>query len=754
MSAEPKISRRQFIVSSFGAGGVLVFGLSPKCGDAAQVDAMPWDKPNPGNAAEFTPWLSIGPDDTVVVRVATPEIGNGVMTQAAAFVMEELGCSWGKIRTEYASTHRDYLNGNVYSKVSGRLGYFAGRSTGPERMMTYMQVAAGARERLKVAAAQEWSVKPADIVAQEGRLTHKASGRSMRFGEALARAARVKLDRDPAPKDRAEWTFLGKKAPAKVQIPAIVNGSAIYGMDVRLPNMVYAALRQAPVHGGKLRSFDATSIKNMAGVLAVVPVRPKDSQDSQLLQTPFPIGFSRAAEGVAVIAEHYWQARTALDALQVEWEDGPGGQWKTTEQVYQARRQGASRSGGRPEKSVGGVATAFKGNAKIVEATYHTPYSEHSPMEPLNGTALVDKDHVEVWHPSQHSQMGFLVAADEAGVAPDKVQFHQTYVGGGFGRRIFGDDVRTVVSVAKQFPGRPVHVIWSREEATRQGRYRPALSLKLKASLAPDGLPTGLIGRAAGGPGFYMMGLTDTAAMGVIPHIQIDSEVVPLHVLTGPYRGPGYNSTAFMLETFIDECAHAAGIDPLEYRIKLYGKWPDIGWVKCLEEVKRKSGWGEPMPKGQGRGVAVANWGMNGAANAGTTVATVAKVEISRDGQLKILQLDVAFDNGRILNEDAVRAQVEGGTLFGLNMSLNEELTIKNGQIVEGNFDNYPMLRMADAPRTVGVHFGGLSDQPRYSEIGEPPAGSVGPAVGNAIFTAIGKRIRSTPFRKQDLRWT
>jgi isoquinoline 1-oxidoreductase beta subunit len=280
------------------------------------------------------------------------------------------------------------------------------------------------------------------------------------------------------------------------------------------------------------------------------------------------------------------------------------------------------------------------------------------------------------------------------------------------------------------------------------------MAAKLRATLGKDGLPTGLTARLSGGPGFSVSGLADTALMGVVPNIQVDSDVVPLHILTGPYRGPGYNSNAFVVETFIDECAHAAGVDPLEYRLKLYGKWADIGWVKCLEEVRKKSGWGEPLPAGQGRGVAVSNWGMLGNPEAGTTVATVAKVEVSKDGKLKILQLDLAFDTGRVMNEDAVRVELEGGTLFGLNMTLNEELTVHNGQIVEGNFDTYPILRMADVPHTIGVHFGGLSDNPRYNEIGEPPVGAVGPAVGNAIFAATGKRLRVTPFRKQDLRWT
>jgi isoquinoline 1-oxidoreductase beta subunit len=752
MSGASELSRRQFIVSALAAGGALVLGFSEQRANAAEPQVIPWDKPDLNGSLEFTPWLSIAPDDTVSVRVTTPDIGNGVLTQAAAFVMEELGCSWDKIRPEYASTNRDYLNGQVYSKVAGIIGYFSGRSTGPERMKTYMQVAASARERLKVAAAQQWGVKPEEILAQEGRLTHAVSGRSMRFGEALQRAAKVKLNQEPAPKDRSQWTFLGKKSPSKVQIPEIVNGAAVYGMDIRLPNMVYAALRQSPVQGGKLKSFDADTVKHLPGVLAVVSVRPEENKASDI-KTPFPIGVSRGAHGVAIIAEHYWQARTALDALQVQWDDGPGAQWKSTEQMYQALLQAVETASGKAEKSVGDAAGTIKGSAKIVEATYHTPYCEQAPMEPLNGTALVERDRLEVWHPTQHSQMAFLVAADEAGMAPEKVHFHQTYVGGGFGRRVFCDDVRMVVAVAKQFPGRPVHVIWSREEATRQGRYRSMMASKLKASLGTDGMPTGLIARVAGGPGFSVSGLADTALMGAIPNVQVDSQVVPFHILSGPYRGPGYNSNAFMLETFIDECAHAAAIDPLEYRIKLYGKWADVGWVKCLEEVKTKSGWGEPLLKGQGRGVAVANWGMHGAVNAGTTVATVAKVEVSKAGKLKILQLDVAFDTGRIMNADAVRVELEGGTLFGLNMTLNEELTIKNGRVVEGNFDTYPMLRMAQTPRSIGVHFGGLSDNPRYNEIGEPPAGSVGPAVGNAIFAATGKRLRATPFRKQDLRW-
>lgn len=279
------------------------------------------------------------------------------------------------------------------------------------------------------------------------------------------------------------------------------------------------------------------------------------------------------------------------------------------------------------------------------------------------------------------------------------------------------------------------------------------MAAKMKAALGEDGLPTALLGRMSGGPGFFAVGMPETALTAVTPNAQIESQTVPFHILTGPYRGPGYNSNAFFVETFVDELAAAAGQDPMDYRLKLYGKFADKGWVKVLEEVKAKSGWGEALPKGQGRGVAVANWGMDGKTPSGTTVATVAKVEIAKDGTLKVLQLDVAFDTGRILNEDAVRVELEGGTIFGLNMSMMEGLNIEDGRIVEGNFDEYPMLRMEDMPQ-INIHFGGLSDDNRYFEIGEPPAGVVGPAVGNAIYAAIGKRVRSTPFRLQDLTWS
>ncbi|QQR39299.1 xanthine dehydrogenase family protein molybdopterin-binding subunit [Devosia rhizoryzae] len=747
-----KLNRRKFLISSAALGGAMVIGTKAM---AASVDSQPWDKANASGSAEFTPWLTINADGSVVVRVTAVDIGQGTLTQVAGYVYEELSPAWDMIKPEYASTNRDFLENNVYSTPGGALAYFSGRSTGPARMDTYLQVAASARERLKAAAAAKWGVDAGEITVKDGVISHAGSSNSAQMGELIAEAAEIELEAEPAIKDQSEWTFLGKKAPAKVQLPKIVNGTLTYGIDVRPEGMVYAAIRQSPVMGGKLVSYDEAAIKDMPGVLAVVTVDPGENVPTDLTP-PFPFGVSTAQHAVAVIAEHYWQARTALDALPIVWDDGPGAQWKTTEQMNEAAMAAVQQTGAKIETSVGDFEAVFADadDADMIEADYLTPYCEQAPLEPLNGTCLVTPDRVDFWHPSQHSQMAYMVAADETGVAPENVFFHQTFVGGGFGRRVFSDDARMVVAVAKKYPGKPVQVIWSREEATRQGRYRPLMAAKLKASLGADGMPTALLGRMSGGPGFFVSGMPDTALTGIMKNVQIESQTVPFHILTGPYRGPGYNSNAFFVETFIDECAVKAGIDPMEYRIKLYGQWPDVGWVKCLEEVKAKSGWGETLPKGQGRGVAIGNWGMGGKPDEGTTVATVAKVEVSQDGELKILQLDVAFDTGRIVNEDAVRTELEGGTMFGLNMSVNEGLNIEDGRIVEGNFDEYPMIRMADLPTQINVHFGGLTNAPRFFEIGEPPTGVVGPAVGNAIFQATGKRIRSTPFRLHDLSWS
>lgn len=749
MGHMPELSRRRFIVSTALAGGGMALGLTPS--EAATVGSEPWTVGGPAGA-EFTPWIAIGADDVVTVRVATPEIGNGAMTQTPMTIAEELNCDWSKIRVEFAPTSRDYRENGCYAMGESPQGYFSGRSTNPERMKLLLQVGASARERLKAAAAAKWNVPVGEIEAKDSVLTHRPTGRTLRYGEVAAQAASIKLAQEPTPKPQEQWTLLGKATPAKLNLPNIVNGSAVYGMDVRLPGMVYAALRQSPVHGGRVKHYDADSVRHLPGVLAVVTVDP-DEPRGLAVKSGAPFGYdnTHVRAAVAVIAEHYWQARKALDALTIDWDDGEGAQWKSTAQVEQAAAAALERDGGKVEKQAGD-ATLIAKQSKLVEAVYQTPFSDQAPMEPLNGTALYTADKLEVWHPCQQSKQAFWVAADEAGLDPAKVFLHQTFIGGAFGRRIFGDDLRMVVAVAKKFPGRPVHVIWSREEQFRQGKYRPFVATKMRAGLDASGLPAVMTARQATKGHFPR--LADMPYwQGCVPNVLVDVQELPLHVQTGAYRGPGYNSYVFMVESFIDECAHAAGIDPLEYRLKLLAKWPDAGWTKVLKEAADKAGWGKSLPKGTGQGIAVGNWGMNGKPQAGTTVAVVATVEVSRAGVLTVKQLDAAFDCGRIVNRDAAESLVQGGLIFGLNMALNEEMNLKDGRMVEGNFDQYPVLRMAQTP-IVNVHFGGLSGHDRFAELGEPPAGPVGPAIANAIFAATGKRVRSTPLRKHDLSWT
>lgn len=739
------LTRRNFIVSS----SVAVGGLALSIHIEADVSPRATTSRNSG-PPELSAWLLIGADDTVTVREPMVEEGNGIATQAAMTIAEELRCDWSKVRVEFASPLRDAQQGQVYSKGLGFEAFFSGRSTKPERTRMLLQAGASARERLKAAAAAVWKVPTGTVTAESSLLTHEPTGRTLRYGQVAAAAARIRLDQEPQLKPQSDWTVLGKASPGKLTLPQIVNGSLVYGIDVRLPNMAYAALRQSPVHGGRIRSVSADAVKAMPGVLAVVTVDagqgPKPGDWSDM------IGLSAPQAAVAVIAEHYWQASRALDVLPVEWDDGPGARWRDTGQMEQALLAALDQPAAKPLKQRGNIAVLDQTSNKIVEATYLTPYSEHACMEPLNGTACVSDSGVEVWHPSQHPALGLQAAAREAGVPIDKVSFHSTYIGGAFGRRIFGNDMRMVVAVAKQFRGRPVHVIWSREETTRQGRYRSMVAARLKAALDDRGMPLALFGRASS-PDEGATGLDDTPyALGVIPNVRIEQNRVPLHLLTGPYRGPTYNSLAFMTETFIDECAYTAGIDPLAYRLTLLANWPDPGWVKCLREAATQAGWGKSLPRGWGQGIAVGNWGGDGKPQAGTTIAVVATVEVKAGGVIKVHQLDLAFDCGRIMNHDAVLTELQGGALFGYNMAFNERLTVKDGRVVEGNFDDYPIARTGDVPR-INVHFGALTGHDRFAEIGEPPVGPIGPAIGNAVFKATGKRIRSTPFRNQQLDW-
>ena len=739
------LTRRQFLVSASALAGGLSLRLLPVAGLASATAAAQ------DNAGELSPWLVIQPDDTVVVTVPTPEIGNGASTQQAMNIAEELECAWSKVRVEFASYSREYRTPGSYAV--GLQPFFGGHSTDHARMPYTLQLGASARERLKMAAALRWGVPVAEITARDSVLTHVPSGRTVRFGEVALAAAAVQLESEPALKPQSDWRLLGKGKPHKLQLPDVVRGTAVYGMDVILPNMVYAAVLQCPVHGGLLKSHDPDAVLGMPGVKAVVVIDPAATVGSPVPADPtFGFEGSQCHSGVAVIAEHYWQAKTALDALPVTWAPGLGTFWESEKKIHQRQDKVLQKWGGAALTKAGDVNGVQA--ATTVEATYRTPFSEHAAMEPLNGTAQYTESSLELWHPTQDMQQAFWVAVDESGLAPEHVHFHQTMVGGGFGRRVIGDDVRTVVAVARQYPGVPVKVIWSREETTRQGSYRTMLAARYKAGLDQQGMPLSLQSETCFSGMELSLGYTDMAyaAAGAIPNVRIATSKLPLHIATGAYRAPCYNSHAFTVETFIDECAVAAGIDPLQYRLRLLANW-DPAWSDCLRIAAEKAHWGQALPPGQGRGIAISNWPHSGSKQAGSTVCAVARVEVTPAGKLIVHQIDFTFDCGRVVNQDAVLSQLQGGIIFGLNMALNEGLTVSDGAIVEANFDSLPLLKMGDMPE-INIHFDALSGHDRFAIIGEAPVGPIGPAIGNAIFQATGKRVRSTPFRKQDLSWS
>jgi isoquinoline 1-oxidoreductase beta subunit len=589
-------------------------------------------------------------------------------------------------------------------------------------------------------------------VAGNSVLTHKPTGRTLRYGEVATEAAAVRLAAEPALKPQSQWTFLGKASPPKLTAPKIVNGSAVYGIDVQVPGMVYAALRQAPVQGGKLKSYDASAVLKMPGVRAVVAVDPAQTKGSPVeAKSTFGLAGTETQSAVAVIADHFWQAKTALEALPVEWDKGPGA-GKTAEDICAAARARLDQPG-KVEKTAGEPQTALA--AAPLEAVYLTPFCENATMEPLNSTVLFGPERLEIWHPGQDQLQEFWVAVDESGLPPEKVVYHQTLVGGGFGRRSVGDDLRQAVAVAREYPGVPVKVVWTREEMTRQGRYRHPITTRFKAKLGEDGALAALSAHTCivGQDPAFTMGLFDSPyfAAGAIPNLHLEISRQPSHLLTGAYRAPNYNSHAFMLECFIDECAQAAKVDPVEFRLRLLKNW-DPAWSQCLKVAAEKSGWGKPLPKGEGLGIAISNWPMAGQRQAGTTMCTAAHVAVSREGALRVKRLDYAFDCGQVANRDAVAAQIEGGALFGVNTLLNEEITLRDGAVVEGNFNRYRMMRTAEAPE-IHVHFEALSGHDRFAIVGEAPIGPVQPAIANAVFQATGKRVRQTPFRKQDLSW-
>jgi isoquinoline 1-oxidoreductase beta subunit len=555
------------------------------------------------------------------------------------------------------------------------------------------------------------------------KVTHKPSGRTFRFGELAVEAAAIKLDKEPPLKKPDQYKFIGRRL-ARLDVPLKINGTAKYGIDLDAPGMVCAAIIKCPVFGGTVKSVDEGKIAGRRGVLQVVKLN----------------------NAVAVVADRYFRAQAALNALPIEWEVGAAG--ATDSVQFRKAYIDALDQKGAVARHDGDVDAAMPTAAKVIEATYDVPIIAHAPMEPLNAIADVKADRVDVWVGTQNADAALVLAAQVSGVKPENVYIHNTFSGGGFGRRLGPDEVGQAVAVAKVV-GKPVKLVWTREEEIRQGRYRTQAAIRFKAGFTADGTALALDLRNSAGssnPAAVKDGLDPQTMQGLIntayklPNYRITSILKNTHVPLGPWRAPGHSQNVFFIESFVDEMAHAAGKDPVAFRRELLAHRPDFQQV--IDLLVEKGDWGKPMPRGTGRGVAVHE-------SYDSIVGMIAEVAV-QNGEVKVQRVVIACDCGTVVNPRGVENQLEGGMIYGLSAALFGEITIKNGRVEQGNFDTYPVVRLKDAPKTEVY----ISPTPgkRWGGIGEPGATMIQPAVTNAIFAATGKRLRSLPIRGQDLR--
>jgi isoquinoline 1-oxidoreductase beta subunit len=703
------ISRRGFILASLSAAGGLAIGIRPVV--AANTAAA---------LAEVSAWIVIDPNETITIRVAKSEMGQGVYTALPMIIAEELGCDWTRVHAEFASATRNLID-NPY----GQMG--TGGSSSVRRTHEMLQqVGASARVRLIAAAAQRWGVPPGDCAAENGSVVHNASGRTLTYGALAAEAVTIHPAQEPSIKTPDKFKLAGRPL-LRLDTRVKSTGQAQFGIDVRLPDMLYAAVTLCPVPGGKAKSFDAHKISGLRGVHSVVPV----------------------PGGVAVVADRFWRAKQAAAALPVEWDDGPGA--GTSSEIFRAEYRAALDGKLVTARSDGDARTRL-GTGKLLEATYEVPHLAHAPMEPLNCTAHVQPDRVDIWMGTQNPDAALQLAAKAAGTAPENVQIHNCFLGGGFGRRAVNDELVQAVIVAKAV-GRPVKLVWTREIDMQHDRYRPQAALRCRASLGTgDTLNALQIQTAVGsitrslGRGKVESGVEPSAVEGLAnqPYAAasqlVECVLKNTHIPVMFWRSVGSSQNAFVVESFIDELAHAAGEDPYRFRRKLLADRPDF--LRVLDTAAEKSGWDTAMPSGKGRGIAIHQ-------SFDTIVAEVAEVAVSTSGKVRVERIVAAVDCGHVINPRIVEMQIESGVIYGLTAALYNAITIKDGAVEQTNFDSYPMVRMADAPR-IETHLA-LSRGARWGGIGEPGTPPAAPAVANAIFAITGKRIRSLPISEVDL---
>lgn len=716
-----KLARRRFLTSAGLVAGGFALGVRlPAPAKAANGAAA--------SVAEVGIWTVIHPDDTVVIRIARSEMGQGSFTGLAQIIADELDADWSRVRAEYVAPEANYRANHAWGDMS------TGGSRGIRGSVAYIRPAgAAARAMLIQAASARWGVAAADCAAKASVVTHTPTGRMLRYGEIAADAAKLPVPSQVTLKTPDQWTIIGKPV-RRLDTADKLNGKQVFALDVTLPDMLNATIAQCPVFGGKLKSFDASAIASMPGVRHVVPV---------------------GDNAVAVVADKFYQAKSALAQLPIVWDEGPNATVDSA-QIAEHVHTGLDASDAGVGFKQGDAIAALAGAVRTVTADYATPFLSHATMEPMNATALYTDHKLEMWIPTQNADAALLVAAQAAGVDPANITMHKLHLGGGFGRRGQQDYTRQAVAVAKQVPGRPVKLIWTREEDQRHDFYRPITQCRMTGGLDAAGNLTSLHMRLSGqsitafaapkalengvDPRMFQSANAEEFGYLAIPNVLIDHAMRNTHVPVGPWRGVNTNQNAIYIECFIDELAHAAGRDPLDFRRALMARNPHN--LAVLEAVAKKADWGGKLPDGVFRGICQNN-------GYGSYVAAVAEVSVSPEGKLKILRIVAGTNPGHIVNPGQVDAQIDGSFAYGLSALLYGEITIEKGRAVQGNFDTYQVARMSDMPKveTIMLPTGGF-----WGGVGEPTIAVAAPAVLNAIFAATGKRIRRLPLKDQVLR--
>lgn len=728
LTPKGKLSRRGFLGATASTGLVLAFHI-PLAGSAIAQDAkatLP---------AEVNAWVVVKPDDSIIIRIARSEMGQGTLTGLAQLVAEELEANWAKVTTEYPTPGQNLARARVW----GDFG--TGGSRGIRQSHDYVRKGgAAARMMLVQAAADGWKVPASECSAASSVITHTSSGRKTTYGNVALAAAKVTPPTAITLKDPKDWKLAGKRL-ARLDTVDKTTGKQIYASDLVLPGMLNAAIKDCPVFGGKLKSFDAAAIEKRPGVKKVV--RVGDS-------------------AVAVVADTWWRAKTALDALPIVWDNGPN-EKVSSESIAAILKAGLSAPDAVVGNENGDAKAAIAASARKIEAVYSYPYQNHATMETMNATAKWTPTRCEVWCPTQNGEAALAGCAEAAGLTPAQCDVYKLHLGGGFGRRGMTDYVRQAVAIAKEMPGIPVKLIWSREEDMLHGKYHPITQCKMTAGLDTQGNITGLHMRISGqsilasvAPQSVINGKDSVVFQGLnasgpeasigysFSNLLVDHAMRNPHVPPGFWRGVNLNQNAIYLESFIDEIAFATQQDPLALRRKLMANHPKH--LAVLNAAAERAGWGKPMADIGGQKVFQ---GLAQTMGYGSYVAACAEVSVNDAGEVKVHRIVAATDCGHVVNPQQIEAQVEGSFAYGLSAALYGECTVKDGRIEQENFNTYQMLKLAEMPRveTVIVASGGF-----WGGVGEPTIAVAAPAVLNAIFAATGKRIRDLPLKNQNLK--